>query len=81
MPGAGPVRVITDRGILKADPELAGELVLTAIFPGVTVDDVCANVGWNLVVREPVEVLEPPSGDVLRVLRDELDPEGRYLRG
>jgi glutaconate CoA-transferase, subunit B len=79
MPGAGPVRVITDRGILKADPELAGELVLTGIFRGVSVDDVRANVGWDLVIREPVEVLEPPSGDVLRVLRDELDPEGRYL--
>jgi glutaconate CoA-transferase, subunit B len=79
MPGAGPVRVITDRGILKADPELAGELVLAAIFPGVSVDDVCANVGWDLVMREPVQVLEPPSSDVLRVLRDELDPEGRYL--
>ena len=81
MPGAGPVRVITDRGILKADPELGGELVLTAIFPGISVDDVRANVGWDLVVGEPVEVLEPPSGDVLRVLRDKLDPGGRYLSG
>ena len=81
MPGAGPVRVITDRGILKADPELGGELVLTAIFPGISVDDVRPNVGWDLVVEEPVEVLEPPSGDVLRVLRDKLDPGGRYLSG
>ena len=81
MPGAGPVRVITDRGILKADLERGGELVLTAVFPGVSVDDVRANVGWDLVVPDSVEVLEPPSGDVLRVLRDELDPERRYLRG
>jgi glutaconate CoA-transferase subunit B len=81
MPGAGPVRIITDRGILNADPELGGELVLTAIFPGVSVEHVRANVGWDLVVREPVEVLEPPSDDVFRVLRDELDPEGRYLHG
>src|SRR3712207_3963750 len=79
MPGAGPVRVITDRGILDADPELGGELVLTAIYPGVGVDDVRANVGWELSVREPLTVVEPPSEEVLRVLREDLDPERRYL--
>jgi glutaconate CoA-transferase subunit B len=79
MPGAGPVRVITDRGILDADPELGGELVLTTLYPGVGVDDVRANVGWELTVREPVTVIEPPSDEVLRVLREDLDPERRYL--
>jgi glutaconate CoA-transferase, subunit B len=79
MPGAGPVRVITDRGVLDADPQLEGELVLTAVYPGVSVDQVRAGVGWALQVREPLEQLEPPSDDVLRVLREELDPERRYL--
>jgi glutaconate CoA-transferase subunit B len=81
MPGAGPVRVITDRGILDADPELDGELVLTAINPGVSVDEVRAHVGWELNVREPLRTVEVPSEDVLRVLREELDPERRYLGG
>jgi len=81
MPGAGPVRVITDGGILDADPELGGELVLSAVYPNVSVDDVRANVGWELRVREPLTVIEPPSEEVLRVLRDELDPERRYLGG
>jgi glutaconate CoA-transferase subunit B len=80
MPGAGPVRVITDRGILDADPEFGGELVLTGIYPGVSTDEVRANVGWELRVREPVRTAEPPSDDILRVLREELDPERRYLR-
>jgi glutaconate CoA-transferase subunit B len=79
MPGAGPVRVITDRGILDADPEHDGELVLTAVYPGVSVDAVEENVGWELRVREPLRQIELPSEDVLRVLREELDPEGRYL--
>ena len=79
MPGAGPVRVITDRGILSADPELDGELVLTALYPGVSIDEVRANVGWPLRVREPVEEIPPPTGHVLRVLKEELDPERRYL--
>lgn len=81
MPGAGPVRVITDRGILSADPELGGELVLTSLYPGVGIDEVRANVGWSLTVREPIEEVEPPGDEVLRVLREELDPDGRYLRG
>jgi glutaconate CoA-transferase, subunit B len=81
MPGAGPVRVITDRGILDADPELEGELVLTGIYAGVSVEEVRGNVGWELTVREPLNQLEPPSEDVLRVLREQLDPDGRYLGG
>jgi glutaconate CoA-transferase subunit B len=79
MPGAGPVRVITDRGILDADPELGGELVLTAVYPGVKVEDVRANVGWELRVRQPLIDVEPPGEEVLKVLREELDPERRYL--
>jgi glutaconate CoA-transferase, subunit B len=81
MPGAGPTRVITDRGILDADLELDGELVLTAVYPGVTVEEVRANVGWELRIREPLSDVEMPSEDVLRVLRGELDPDGRYLGG
>jgi glutaconate CoA-transferase, subunit B len=79
MPGAGPVRVITDRAILDAEPARHGELVLTALFPGVTADEVRAKVGWSLQVREPVREVEVPSAEVLRVLREELDPERRYL--
>ncbi len=50
MPGAGPVKVITDKGILERDPE-TGEMVLARLYPGVTVDEVKANVGWPLRVR------------------------------
>jgi len=79
MPGAGPVRVITDRGILDADPELGGELMLTGLYPGVTADEVRANVGWELRAREPLSEVQPPGDEVLRVLREDLDPERRYL--
>jgi glutaconate CoA-transferase subunit B len=81
IPGAGPVRIITDRGILDADADRGGELVLTALYPGVSVDEVRGEVGWSLEVRDPVEEVEPPSAEVLRVLREELDPERRYLGG
>src|SRR5512142_1918722 len=47
LPGAGPVKVITDKAVLEADPA-TGELMLIAIYPGVTPDEVRAGVGWPL---------------------------------
>jgi glutaconate CoA-transferase, subunit B len=81
IPGAGPVRVITDRGILDADEASGGELVLSAVYPGVGLNEVRARVGWELKLREPLGTVESPSDDVLRILREELDPDGRYLAG
>ena len=75
LPGAGPVRVITDRGILDADAE-TGELILTALFPGNDLDDVRSRVGWPLRVREPIAEVEPPSADVLHILRESLNAPG-----
>jgi glutaconate CoA-transferase, subunit B len=72
LPGAGPVRVITDRAILDADPE-TGELVLTALYPGNGLEDVRSRVGWPLRAREPLAVVEPPTGDEIVILRERSD--------
>ena len=53
--GAGPVRVITDLGVLEPDPETA-ELVLTALHPGVTVEQVRAETGWDLEVAADLTI-------------------------
>jgi glutaconate CoA-transferase, subunit B len=79
MPGAGPVRVITDKGILEADSE-TGELVLAALYPGVAADEVRAGVGWPLRCRETLADVGPPDDRELRLLREVLDPRGLYLR-
>jgi glutaconate CoA-transferase subunit B len=75
-----PLTVITDRGVLEADSE-TGELLLTALYPGVAQADVLPLVGWPLRTREPLTVLPPPDSDALRLLRDDLDPHGLFLRG
>lgn len=67
--GAGPTVVITDLGILRPDPK-CHELTLTAIHPGVTVDQVRARTGWELAVAADLEVSEPPTAEELDVLRD-----------
>jgi glutaconate CoA-transferase subunit B len=79
MPGAGPLKVITDKAILEADAA-TGELVLTALYPGVLADDVAAGVGWVLTRRTPLGVVAPPNGTELRVLREVLDPKGLFLK-
>ena len=78
MPGAGPVKVITDKGILEREPA-TGEMVLTALYPGVTADEVKAGVGWPLKVREQLGLLNEPTAKELELLRHVLDPKGLYL--
>jgi glutaconate CoA-transferase subunit B len=78
MPGAGPIKIITDRGILENDPA-TGEMILTALYPGVTVDEVKANVGWPLKARAELDLVAPPTARELQLLREVLDPKQLYL--
>ena len=65
--GARVSRVITDKCILEKDT--TGELVVAALYAGVTVDDVRRDVGWDLrVTASPVRV-PAPSAEVLAALR------------
>jgi glutaconate CoA-transferase subunit B len=77
LPGAGPVRVITDRGTFAANQE-SGELELDAIHPGSSIDDVRSRVGWDLVVRDPLVTTAAPSAEELRLLREVVDPHHRF---
>ena len=79
MPGAGPVKVITDKGVLEADAA-TGEMVLAALYPGVTADNVQKGVGWPLTRRPRLGAVAPPSVTELRLLRDVLDPKGLFLK-
>lgn len=76
--GGGPQAVVTDLGILE--PDESGELILTALHPGVTVEQVQANTGWPLRVAASLRTTEPPTDEELRILREELDPQGIYIR-
>jgi glutaconate CoA-transferase subunit B len=63
-----PEQVITDLGVLRPDP-VGGDLVLTAVHPGVEVDTVRAATGWNLAVAEPLARTAPPGPEELAALR------------
>jgi glutaconate CoA-transferase subunit B len=62
--GARVARVITDKCIFDREDEL----VLTALFPGVTVDEVRASVGWDLRVSSTVATVSAPSRKALSQL-------------
>jgi glutaconate CoA-transferase, subunit B len=68
-PGSGAMVVITDLGELRLDPE-AGELELTRVHPGVSVEQVRSETGWDLRVADDLADTEPPTGGELRVLRE-----------
>jgi glutaconate CoA-transferase subunit B len=77
-PGTGPYAVVTTLGLFKFDAN--GEMFLESVFPGVPVEEVRKNIQWELKVAEGVKELTPPTAEELRILREELDPLGMYLR-
>jgi acyl CoA:acetate/3-ketoacid CoA transferase beta subunit len=80
LPGAGPKLVVTDKAIFHFE-EGSGEMVLSSVHPGVTVDEVRAEVGWPLKVASGAPATtKPPTPEELRLIREELDPGGAYTR-
>jgi len=65
--GARVSRVITDKCILEKDA--SGELVLSALYEGVTVADVRRDVGWDLRATASPGQVQAPSTEVLTTLR------------
>lgn len=66
--GAGVTCVVTDLGVLEPDDE-TGELVLTELHPGVTVEQALEATGWELRVAPDVRPGQPPGAEELEALR------------
>ena len=77
--GAGVIAVVTDIGIME--PAESGELVLTTVHPGRTAQEARENTGWPLRVASDLQTSPDVTAEELRILRDELDPAGIYLKG
>jgi glutaconate CoA-transferase, subunit B len=77
--GGGPQAVVTDLGIME--PDETGELVMTALHPGASLEQARENTGWDLKAASVLRLTPPPAEEELRILRQELDPSGIYLKG
>jgi glutaconate CoA-transferase subunit B len=77
--GGGMLAVVTDIGTME--PDETGEMILTALHPGKTVEQAKENTGWSLKVASQLKTTELVTENELRILREELDPNGIYLKG
>jgi glutaconate CoA-transferase subunit B len=77
LPGAGPQLVVTDKCVFRFDGATR-EMTLETLHPGVTLDEVQQAVAWDLRVAPDLAKTQPPTADDLRLLRQELDPQGLY---
>ena len=68
LTGAGPRLVITDLGTLRPAAD-SSELVLAGVYPGVSVEQVRENTGWDLAVSPDLAEIPPPSAAELTALR------------
>ena len=74
----GPAYVVSTLALMDFDPE-SKRMRLSATYPGVSVEEVLENTGFELLVAKTVESIVPPSAEELRLLREEIDPEGLYI--
>lgn len=75
--GSGPSLLITDKALFAFDDH-THEMVLDNLYPGVTVDEVRAEIAWPLSVSKDLGEMNPPEDFELQIIREELDPEGMY---
>ncbi len=73
LPRGGPAAVITSKCVLRFGED--GEAYLSTVHPGVTVDEVQTNTGWELRVAEDLRQTEEPNEAELKAIR-EYDKEG-----
>jgi glutaconate CoA-transferase subunit B len=73
----GPTVVVTDLGVYHFDE--GGEMRLDSLHPGSTIDDVHAAMEWTVHVSPELGQTPSPSAEELRLMREVLDPEGRYI--
>jgi acyl CoA:acetate/3-ketoacid CoA transferase beta subunit len=71
-------RVVSNLASLDYDPA-SHRMRLLSVHPGVTVAEVVAATGFDLVIPGVVPVTRQPSAEELRLIREVIDPKGaRY---
>ena len=77
--GGGPSVVVTNLAVYRFR-EGTGEMELAGLHPGVSLEEVRDNTSWELEVADDLTETPPPTAEELRLMREELDPDGAYTR-
>lgn len=66
--GTGPSMLISTKGIFRFD-ETTKEMYLASIFPGMSVEDIKADIPWPLRIAGELTVVTPPTPEELAFIR------------
>jgi glutaconate CoA-transferase subunit B len=77
-PATGPYRVVTSLAVMGYHPE-SKRMMLLETQPGVSVEQVLASTGFELLVADEVSENPPPTAEELRILREEVDKDKFYI--
>ena len=70
--------MITDLAVMSFDEDTC-RMQVESLHPGVTFEQVQENTGFELGRVKDVEETVPPAEEELRLLRDEVDPDGLII--
>ena len=68
--------VITNLGCYEF---FGGEMQLTSLHPGCTVEQVKENTGWDIRISSHLTTTEVPNEEELRIIREDLDPSHLFI--
>ena len=79
VPGnRGPLMVVTDLGIMKFD-EVTKRMYLAYYYPFSSPELVKENTGFDVDVSRS-ELMEGPSEEIIRIIREEIDPGQAFIK-
>ncbi|MBS7650179.1 MAG: CoA-transferase [Candidatus Bathyarchaeia archaeon] len=67
------IRIISELGVFRVDGG-SGGMRLMSLHPGVDVEDVVSNTGFELSIPENIPETPPPTNGDLRLIREKIDP-------
>lgn len=73
LPEGGPYKIVTDLAVMGFDEETKAMRV-ESLHPGVDLDKVKAETGFELVIPKQISSTAPPTETELKILREEVDP-------
>ena len=74
-PNTGPYKIIIDLAVMGFESS-SKAMMVESLNPGVEMDAVRENTGFELIVPERIGRTPPPTAEELRILREDADPWG-----
>ena len=72
--------VVTNLAMMDFEPQ-SGAMRLVSVHPGVTLEEVQDNTGFDLILPETISVTPAPTSEEVTLLRTQIDPQGVRKQG